>query len=365
MPLRTPDHESAKLRTTLQHRGAEGTAVPETAPPLAALPKVVSLFSGAGGLDLGFRQQGFVVSLAIDFSTAAIQTHQRNFKDTHAVVADLVKLGPSGVLGHVASTIPRGERIGIIGGPPCQGFSQGNHNSRRDDPRNKLPSLYIQIVQSLRNHYIVDFVVFENVLGIKGKKHLPTFQALLADLKRLQFDVTENELCSLEFGVPQNRRRIILTSMRKGLKCDLPPPKNQKGLVTVKDAIAGLPEPVFFSRGLSATEFPVHPNHWTMKPKSKRFTNPVVGSGNRSFKRLSWDKPSPTIAFGHREIHVHPEGRRRLSIYEAMILQGFPKSFVLEGNLSEQVEQISNAVPPPLATVIAAAVKSALTKASV
>lgn len=364
MLLRNIEHNSVRLRNTPQHKGAQGTAVQMTEPSQMALPKIVSLFSGAGGLDLGFRRQGFVVPLAIDFSAAAIQTHQRNFKETHGVVADLVKLGPAGVLDHVTSKIPRGDRIGIIGGPPCQGFSRGNPKSRSDDPRNELPSLYIQIVRSLLEHYTVDFVVFENVLGMKDKKHLPTFHALLADLKGLQFDVTENELCSLEFGVPQNRRRIILTAMRSGLECDLPPPKKRKGPATVKDAIAGLPDPVFFARGLSPTEFPVHPNHWTMKPKSKRFTNPVVVSGGRSFRRLSWDKPSPTIAFGHREIHVHPDGRRRLSIYEAMILQGFPKSFVLEGNLSEQVAQISNAVPPPLAASIAAAVKSALTKVS-
>lgn len=365
MLLRNQDTESVRLRATPQYRGEEGTAATKTAPLLSELPKIVSLFSGAGGLDLGFRQQGFVIPLAIDFSTAAIQTHQRNFKDTHGVVADLVKLGPSGVLAHVTKTIPRGERIGIIGGPPCQGFSRGNPNSRSDDPRNELPSLYIQIVRALRKHYTVDFVVFENVLGMKDKKHLPTFHALLADLKGLQFDVTENELCSLEFGVPQNRRRIILTAMRNSLECELPSPKKRKGPATVRDAIAGLPEPVFFARGLSPAEFPAHPNHWTMKPKSKRFTNLDVPSGGRSFRRLSWDKPSPTIAFGHREIHVHPEGHRRLSIYEAMVLQGFPKSFVLEGNLSEQVAQISNAVPPPLATSIAASVKLALTKVSV
>ena len=365
MLLRNLDHESARPQTTPHGNGAKRTTVQKPAPSHAVLPKIVSLFCGAGGLDLGFRRQGFVVPLAIDFSAAAIQTHQRNFKETHGVVADLVKLGPEGVLDHVTSAIPRGERIGIIGGPPCQGFSRGNPNSRNDDPRNELPFLYIQIVRTLMKHYTVDFVVFENVLGMKDKKHLPTFHALLADLKGLKFDVTENELCALEFGVPQNRRRIILTAMRSGLECVLPPPKKRKGPTTVKDAIDGLPDPVFFARGLSPSEFPVHPNHWTMKPKSKRFTNPVVLSGGRSFRRLSWDKPSPTIAFGHREIHVHPEGRRRLSIYEAMILQGFPKSFVLEGNLSEQVAQISNAVPPPLAASIAAAVKSALTKVSI
>lgn len=312
MLLRNLGHDSARLRAAPQYNGAGGTSVEKKAPSYAVLPKIVSLFSGAGGLDLGFRRQGFVVPLAIDFSAAAIQTHQRNFKETHGVVADLVKLGPTGVLAHVTSTIPRGERIGIIGGPPCQGFSRGNPNSRSDDPRNELPSLYIQIVRTLMKHYTVDFVVFENVLGMKDKKHLPTFHALLADLNGLRFDVTENKLCSLEFGVPQNRRRIILTAMRIGLDCELPPPKKRKGPSTAKDAIAGLPDPVFFARGLAPAEFPVHPNHWTMKPKSKRFTSSVVVTGGRSFRRLTWDKPSPTIAFGHREIHVHPEGRRRL-----------------------------------------------------
>jgi hypothetical protein len=112
----------------------------------AQLPKIVSLFSGAGGLDLGFKEQGFVIPIAIDLSPAAIETHKRNFINTCGVVADLVKLGPSGVLSHVSSVIPQGEHIGIIGGPPCQGFSQGNLNSYTNDPRNSLPALYIQII---------------------------------------------------------------------------------------------------------------------------------------------------------------------------------------------------------------------------
>jgi DNA (cytosine-5)-methyltransferase 1 len=98
-----------------------------------------------------------------------------------------------------------------------------------------------------------------------------------------------------------------------------------------------------------------------MKPKSPRFRRPhAVSIDGRSFKRMSWSDASPTIAFGNREIHIHPTGTRRLSIYEAMLLQGFPASFVLEGNLSEQVEQVSNAVPPPLAKSVAAAIDLAM-----
>ena len=333
----------------------------DEAVPAKALPFVVSLFSGAGGLDWGFRYHGFKIPLAIDVSAAAIKTHKRNFKKTHSVVADLIQLGPSGVLAQVSKLIPVGACIGVIGGPPCQGFSRANVNSQTNDPRNMLPTLYLDIIQTLQQHYIVEFVVFENVLGIRDKKHKATYQAIVDRLGALDFVVTEKELCALDFGVPQSRRRIVLSAMRAGQGYADVTPRKRKGISTVREAIGGLAKPVFFQRNLDPSCIPLHPNHWTMMPKSQRFKDPKTAhAGGRSFRRLAWEEPSPTVAFGHREIHVHPNGRRRISIYEAMLLQGFPESFVLEGNLSAQVEQVSNAVPPPLARSVAMAVKRAL-----
>jgi DNA (cytosine-5)-methyltransferase 1 len=96
-----------------------------------------------------------------------------------------------------------------------------------------------------------------------------------------------------------------------------------------------------------------------MVPRSRKFgENTAVGG--RSFRRLSWDDKSPTVAYGHREIHVHPNGKRRLSIYEAILLQGFPKKYWITGNLSQQVEQVSNVVPPPVAKAIAKAIKETI-----
>lgn len=329
--------------------------------PRTPLPKIVSLFSGAGGLDLGFKEVGFTISVAIDAAEAAIRTHRKNFPRTKAVVADLVQLQPQGVLAQVMAKLPAGGRIAVIGGPPCQGFSRANAGSQANDPRNKLPALYLNIVRELQRVYTVEFIVFENVLGIRDKKHASTYAALINGIKELGFDVTEKELCAIDFGVPQNRRRIILSGMREGQGYTQVKPRRRKGLTSVRESIGGLQSPAFFRRGLSRADIPVHPNHWTMQPKSPRFENPDSEMGDgRSFKRLNWDTPSPTIAFGHREIHVHPSGRRRLSIYEALLLQGFPEDFVLEGNLSEQVEQVSNAVPPPLARSVALAVKRAL-----
>jgi len=346
-----------------QSKGTRASsAAPQSAVP--ALPQIVSLFCGAGGLDWGFHQEGFKVPLAIDVSDAAIRTHKKNFRDTHSVVADLIELGPEGVLSLVKKRIPAKTRIGVIGGPPCQGFSRANSGSKADDPRNQLPIRYLEIVRQLKKYYSVEFVVFENVLGIRDKKHTATYQSILNGLDELGFGVTEKELCSLDFGVPQNRRRIVLSAMRKRRGYAKVQPQKSTGIFTVRQAIGNLAPPVFFARDLNPSEIPVHQNHWTMRPKSPRFLNPEAPQKKcRSFKRLSWDKPSPTIAFGHREIHVHPSGTRRLSIYEAMLLQGFPSEFILEGNLSEQVEQVSNAVPPPLARSIALAVKLALSGA--
>jgi DNA (cytosine-5)-methyltransferase 1 len=326
-----------------------------------ALPYIISLFSGAGGLDLGFHQEGFSIPVAIDLSPAAIKTHKRNFANTTSIAADLRALQPDGVLAIVAENITPGSRVAVIGGPPCQGFSRANTLSQSNDPRNDLPQLYLEIVGKLNEHYIVEFVVFENVLGIRDKKHSEKYQEIITGLDDLGFDTTEKELCALDFGVPQNRKRVILSALRKGQGYASVRPTKCEGPRTVRDAIEGLPAPAYFKRNLSVAEIPFHANHWTMQPKSQKFSNPSnATSEGRSFKRLSWDLPSPTIAFGNREIHIHPSGERRLSIYEAMLLQGFPKDFILEGNLSEQVQQISNAVPPPLGRSVAAAVKQAL-----
>lgn len=328
--------------------------------PSAKHPKVISLFSGAGGLDLGFSDEGFPISIAIDLEQSAINTHKKNFSSTNSLAADLTQIGPAGVLNFVQKHIDEGASVGIIGGPPCQGFSRANPFSDVNDPRNSLPSLYVEIIKELQKHYNVEFIVFENVLGMKDKRHSDKYLSLVEGLKELGFNIYEKELCALDFGVPQNRNRIIISAMRANRGYTAVQPQKQIGKSTVREAIAHIKEPAFFKRNLAPDQIPIHPNHWTMNPKSQRFNNPGDNS-TRSFRRLNWDKPSPTIAFGNREIHLHPDGHRRLSIYEAMLLQGFPTSFVLEGNFSQQVKQISNAVPPPLARSIAAAVKKSLT----
>ena len=106
-------------------------------------------------------------------------------------------------------------------------------------------------------------------------------------------------------------------------------------------------------------EIGYHPNHWTSPPCSAKFQTQDFGDG-RSFRRLDWDTPSWTVAYGNREIHIHPSGQRRLSVLEAMLLQSFPKKFVITGNFCEQVTQVSNAVPPRVARAVASAIRKQL-----
>lgn len=100
-----------------------------------------------------------------------------------------------------------------------------------------------------------------------------------------------------------------------------------------------------------------------MTPKSSRFRNGQLVEGQvngRAFRVLSWDRPSWTVAYGHREVHIHPHGHRRLSVYEAMLLQGFPKDYRLFGTLSDQIRLVSDAVPPPLASALAESIRAVL-----
>lgn len=327
-----------------------------------ALPKIVSLFSGAGGLDLGFKNSGFPLTFAVDLSRSAIQTHKRNFREVTSVAADLEELGPDGVLGHLENLLKAGDSIGVIGGPPCQGFSRANTRSAASDPRNRLPLLYLQVVEALQRTYVVEFVLFENVLGIRDAKHSVTFCGILSKFRDIGLTPAVNEFSALDYGVAQTRNRVIISGFRdETVARNFNPTKVDSTELSVRAVIGDLPAPAFFARSLEKSAIPHHENHWTMRPMSKRFSRPGgADRAGRSFRRLEWDKPSPTVAYGHREIHVHPDGRRRLSIYEAMLLQGFPHDFVLEGTLSSQVEQVSNAVPPPLALALATAIKTAM-----
>jgi len=322
---------------------------------------VLSLFCGCGAMDLGFRMHDFVTVLAIDINEAAVESYNWNSKGHAACVGNLATMTGNDVVKLVREAAPNVRLRGVIGGPPCQSFSVSNVHGREDDPRKELPLRYAEILKALNKEFSLDFFVFENVVGLKSDKHVGQLNKFLMAFEDAGFNVFENALNANTFGVPQNRRRIFVVGINKHLHANLRFnfPVGESPLVTVRNAIETLPTPAFFKRGLTPEEIPHHPNHWTMNPKSKKFLNGSI-NGGRSFRKLRWDHPSWTVAYGHREIHVHPTGARRISVFEAMLLQGFPSEYELRGNLSQQVEQVSNAVPPALAGAIANAIRLTL-----
>jgi DNA (cytosine-5)-methyltransferase 1 len=312
-------------------------------------------------MDLGFRRKGFLPLLALDRNHAAVETY--NFNDPRNVArqCDLSKLSGAELIAMIREASPKHMPCGVIGGPPCQSFSNGNRSKSQRDPRARLGLAFASQLQKVNKEFNIDFVVFENVMGLRGEQHAHRFESILRELKRAGFNLFICDLQAADFGIPQKRRRLLIVGVNRDkfpwVQFEFPQGDKKPG--TVGQAIRNLPRPVFYRRGLKPENIPVHPNHWTMVPRSAKFRNGIHGNG-RSFKKLSWGKPSFTVAYGNREIHVHPNGKRRLSVLEAMLLQAFPRRYELRGTLSDQVNQISDAVPPPLAAAVAGAIRKSI-----
>ena len=335
---------------------------------------VLSLFCGCGGFDLGFERAGFQTGLALDIDPVAVNTYNHNRGAGIAREADL-----SQTTGHDIIQMWEERQLppprGVIGGSPCQTFSAGNVHFNLEDARHDLPRQYAALLKTLNQHYTLDFFIFENVQGITYEKHRKTFAEFKTLFEDAGFRLHEKLLDAVNFGVAQNRPRIFVVGVNSekypSAEFAFPAPTVARP-VSVKNEIQGLPEPLFSDRSHQLTPETImaragHPNHWAMQPRSPKFHNGYLKEGDcqgRSFRVLSWNKPSWTVAYGHREVHVHPSGTRRLSIYEAMRLQGFPESYQLLGNISQQIRQVSDAIPPQTGEALGVALRQFLENAS-
>jgi DNA (cytosine-5)-methyltransferase 1 len=330
----------------------------------SSLP-VVSLFCGPGGFDVGFEQAGFTPVLAIDAAAAACKTFKYNHSTATVLKRDLAT-APQGYVVERLRELPDNPiPVGVIGGPPCQAFSLSNGYKTESDPRAELPRHYAAALKELNKEYRIDYFVFENVLGLKHLRHHAVFEQFKRLFASAGFTIFEDELDAVDFGVAQVRKRVFIVGFNKDKYPNLQFsfPSGWKHRATVRDTIGDLPPALLFQRGTLPDEIPHHPNHWCMRPRSPRFTNGTLKQGEikgRPFRVLRWDEPSWTVAYGHREVHIHPEGKRRLSVYEAMLLQGFPPDYVLCGTLSDQIRMVSDAVAPPVAKALAEAIRDAL-----
>ena len=346
---------SAKVRS-------EDAVPKKVSPPYLPL---LSVFCGPGGLDEGFKQAGFNTWLGFDNDEDCVGSFNANHGNGVSVahVRDICQLNTS-ELDKLAGR--EFSPVGVLGGPPCQSFSVSNVHQSEDDPRHNLPLAYAKLLKELNSRSALSFFVFENVPGLLGEKHRHRYDQFKKSFQSAGFELHESILNAKNYGVPQERERVFIVGINKEKhpRATFSWPPAETHNFTVRDFIEGLPEPVQNSAGLDPSEFNLHPNHWCMVPRSKKFTTEgALQEGQawgRSFRTLAWDQPSWTVAYGNREVHVHPKGHRRLSIYEAMLLQSFPPTYVLTGNISAQTRLVSEAVPPRLAWHLAISVRRAL-----
>lgn len=305
---------------------------------------VASLFSGAGGLDLGFKQVGFKMLWANDIFIDAAETYKANIG--HHIVTTPIDLIPSGDIPDVDV---------IIGGFPCQGFSLANTKRHTEDSRNKLYLEFVRVLTDKRPR----FFIAENVRGILSLGKGEIFKRILQDFSDAGYNVKYKLFNTADYGVPQSRYRVFLFGVRKDLDIDssaFPPapthcaPEKVKtsGLrpwVSIGKALEGVPEP--------DAEHSLE-NHTASKYKL-RF-NGYIGH-----RVIDPDQPSPTITARGDErggvvIHHHPGNHRRLTVREVALIQTFPRDYKFVGANTSVYRQVGNAVPPVMAKVIAEAV---------
>lgn len=318
---------------------------------------VISLFSGAGGLDAGFEQSGFDVVLANEFDPTIWETYRANFKatlDTRSI-ADLPD-----------EDLPTAE--GLIGGPPCQSWSEAGARRGINDKRGQLFFEYIRVLQKVRPK----FFLAENVSGIISSRHISSFLAIVEKFKGLGYDVSYKLLNSADFGVPQDRERVIVVGFRSdlGIRYEFPSPIDNRP--TLHDAIGDLstvaPAGVDGYSAVAANA-PI-PNHEFVQGGF----SPIFMSRNRVRK---WEERSFTIQAGARHAPIHPQAPvmekvapdefrfvrgkehlyRRLSVRECARIQTFPDNheFVYK-RIADGYKMIGNAVPVELARNLAVSI---------
>ena len=293
---------------------------------------IASLFSGAGGMDIGFRDAGFDVVWANDIDKDACETHRR-WSSSEVVCSDVALLDPA--------RMPKTDVI--TGGFPCQGFSLAGPR-KVDDSRNIL---YKHFIRCVDHHKPLAFVA-ENVKGILTLGDGQVMRCIQDEFADKGYDVVYEPLNASDYCVPQDRHRVIIVGVRRDLGVSFSFPTPYAEVMTMHETIGHLPSP--------------DESDVCMQPYSSRYM-----SRNR---RRGWDEPSFTIPAMAKQAPLHPSSppmsyvekdkwrfgdgvTRRLSWIESALIQTFPDGMYFCGDLTSKYKQIGNAVPPRLAKIVA------------
>lgn len=322
--------------------------------------RVVSLFSGAGGMDKGFEIAGFEVPWANEYDKVIWATYSLNFPHTF--------LNKNSIRDIRSDAVP--DCDGLIGGPPCQSWSLAGSMKGINDPRGKLFYEYLRILEAKKPK----FFVAENVPGIKSRSHVAEYEKIVTFLNDAGYNATGHDVNASDYGVPQDRKRVIIVGYRLdlGKEFSMPPPVRPSK--TLRDAIFGWPESI-----------PAREKNKANRPADLFLPSHEHMTGSYSSHYMSrnrvrgWDEPSFTILASGRHAPQHPSTPpmifkekdkfefqktgccRRLSVRECAKIQTFPDDFIFSyTNLADAYKMIGNAVPVELAKAIATKIKEDL-----
>lgn len=362
---------------------------------------VVDLFCGAGGLSEGLRQAGYRVLVANDFDKAAGVTYEATHKEAKFLPGPIQNIEAQDFLD--AAGLDKGELFCLVGGPPCQAFSVYNHQRGLHDDRSQLFREYLRIVEGL----LPQWVVMENVTGIMSAGAGAAVQQILSGLKRLGYNVEYRILRTEDYGVPQERRRVVFIGNRVGAQILFPEKTHGKEdgllpLTTIRDAIGDLPAlengedrgivsyaseaSCDFQRMMRGGSNAVlnHAAPRLGKVNIDRMAHIPPGGSWRDipfellpagmkkarrsdhtkrYGRMTWEGQSCTILTKcdlHWGAFIHPDQDRSITVREAARIQTFPDWFRFEGSRTEQYVQVGNAVPPLLGRRIGEAILQAI-----
>ena len=326
---------------------------------------IISLFSGCGGLDLGFERAGFDITVANEFDKNIWETFKVNHPNTKLIEGDIRNIKEEDFPSEVD---------GIIGGPPCQSWSEAGSLKGIEDDRGKLFYEYIRILKNKQPK----FFLAENVSGMLADRHSEAVQNILAMFKECGYDVSLTLVNAKDYGVAQERKRVFYIGFRKDLNINVIFPKgsteDDDKKITLRDIIWDLQD----SAVPSAEKNKHNPNAINNNEYFTGDYSPIFMSRNRV---KGWDEQAFTVQASGRQCQIHPqapkmikvgkndcrfvEGKenlyRRMTIREVARVQGFPDSFkFIYENTNDAYKMIGNAVPVNLAYEVASAIKKAL-----
>ena len=323
--------------------------------------KVYGLFTGGGGLDIGFKEAGFEIIGASDIWKESEKTMNLNYPDIPFICKDITTLTSNDILESTNGVKPDV----IIGGPPCQGFSvMGDKNSA--DPRNVLFESYVRLVDDLEPKCFV----FENVKGIKSMFKGRYLNMVANSFAKIGYDIYLKVLNSKDYGVPQKRERVIIVGTKIENSFKYPPHSSDsigilKPKKNVQEAIGDLvKKDKNFPNHLALTHGEIVIERYKLIPEGGKLPPPEElpleirrKNFGSTYVRLHRKELAPTMVPGNNAFPVHPTLNRSLTPREAARIQTFPDTHIFTGARKEQCILVGNAVPPLMGAHIARELK--------